>query len=78
MRFLDTPLSWGLVGFFIGLGLGASPGSVWPLGIGLLVYIYYLRSHGPARPATETKLFATGPLLLITWVFGFVVNGWAF
>ena len=78
MRLLDSPLSWGLVGFVIGLGLGASTGSVWPLAIGLLVYIYYLRFHGPARPGTETRLFAAGPVLLITWMFGFVVHGWAF
>ena len=78
IRWLDSPLVWGQAGFFVGLGLGASTGSVWPLAIGLLVYIYYLRGHGPARPATETRLFTTGPLLLITWVFGFLVNGWLF
>lgn len=75
---LDGPLSWALGGFFVGFGLGASAAGVWPLAIGLLVYVYYLRWHGPARPGTETRLFATGPVMLIAWVLGFVVHGWTF
>jgi hypothetical protein len=78
MRCLDSPWSWGLIGFFIGLGLGASTASAWPLAIGLVVYVLYLRAHGPARPNTETRLFATGPVFLMTWIIGFVVHGWAF
>ncbi len=75
---LDSPLSWGLVGFFLGFGIGATAASVWPVAIGLLGYLVYLGLHGPARPGSETRLSATGPVLLMTWMLGVVVNGWAF
>ena len=78
MRLLDSPLPWGLAGFFLGLGVGATAASVWPVAIGLLGYLVYLGVHGPARPDTETRLSATGPTLLVTWMLGVVVHGWAF
>ena len=78
IRLLDGPLSWGTVAFILGLAVGAHAGSVWPLAIALIGYLFYLRWHGPAHPDTETRLFATGPVALIAWLFGVVVRGWAF
>jgi hypothetical protein len=46
--------------------------------LALIGYLVLLRYHRVANPLTETKLFATGPGFLICWVFGFMVNGWAF
>ncbi len=78
IRLVDGPLPWAAVGFILGLAVGAHAGSVWPLGIGLVGYLIYLGMHGPARRATETRLFATGPAALVAWLFGVVVRGWAF
>ena len=78
IHLLDSPLPWGLVGFFLGFGIGATAASVWPVAIGLLGYLVYLGVHGPARPGSETRLSATGPVLLMTWMLGVVINGWAF
>lgn len=78
IQLLDGPLSWALVGFFLGFGIGATAASVWPVAIGLLGYLVYLGLHGPARPGSETRLSTTGPALLMSWMLGVVVNGWAF
>ncbi|MAO89397.1 MAG: hypothetical protein CL880_02530 [Dehalococcoidia bacterium] len=78
LNFIDNPLSWGIAGFVIGLALGANLASMWIMFLALILYLVLLRYHRVANPLTETKLFATGPGFLICWVFGFMVNGWAF
>ena len=78
LNFIDNPLSWGIAGFVIGLALGANLASMWIMFLALVLYLVLLRYHRVANPLTETKLFATGPGFLICWVFGFMVNGWAF
>jgi hypothetical protein len=78
LNFIDNPLSWGIAGFVIGLALGANLASMWIMFLALILYLVLLRYHRVANPLTETKLFATGPGFLICWVFGFIVNGWAF
>ena len=67
-----------MAGFIVGLVLGANLASMWIIFVALIGYLFLLRSHRVANPLTETKLFATGPGFLICWVFGFIVNGWAF
>ena len=78
LNFIENPLSWGIAGFVIGLALGANLASMWIMFLALILYLVLLRYHRVANPLTETKLFATGPGFLICWVFGFMVNGWAF
>lgn len=78
LNFIDNPLSWAIAGFVIGLALGANLASMWIMFLALILYLVLLRYHRVANPLTETKLFATGPGFLICWVFGFMVNGWAF
>ena len=75
---VDSPLSWGLVGFLLGFGLGVVAASIWPVAIGLLLHLVYLKLHGPARPGSELRLSAGGPTLLVAWMLGVVVNGWVF
>ena len=77
-RIADTPFSWAAAGFVIGLALGVTAVSVWLLAIGLGGFLLYLRLHGPAQHKTEGRLFAAGPVFLISWVLGFVVRGIAF
>ena len=75
---IDSPVTWSVIGFVVGLGLGANLASMWIMIAALICYLLLLRSHSVANPLTETGLFATGPSFLICWVFGFVVHGWAF
>ena len=77
VRLLDGPLPWGVAGFVLGIAVGAHAGSVWPLAIGLVGYLLYLRWRGPASPGSETRLFWTGPVALIAWLLGVVIRGWA-
>jgi hypothetical protein len=78
LRFLDTPFSWAIAGFAIGLGLGVNSASVWLVAAGLGAFIVYLRLHGPAQPGREGWLFAAGPAFLMGWLVGFVVHGLIF
>ena len=77
-RLIDSPLSWAVGGFAIGLGLGVTSASVWLLAIGLGGYVLYLKLHGPAHRDTESRLFAGGPVFMLSWLVGFVVRGLAF
>ena len=75
---IDSPLSWAVGGFAIGLGLGVNSASVWLLAVGLGGFVLYLRLHGPARRETETRVFAAGPAFMLSWLVGFVVHGLVF
>ncbi|MDA0769723.1 MAG: hypothetical protein BZY79_03240 [SAR202 cluster bacterium Casp-Chloro-G4] len=77
-RFADTPFSWAIVGFIIGIALGVNAISVILLAIGLGLFLLYLRLHGPAEQSTEGRLFAAGPVFIVSWIVGFVVHGLAF
>ncbi len=77
-RILDSPLSWAVAGFAIGLGLGVNSGSVWLLAAGLGLFVLYLRAHGDADEAKEGLLFAAGPTFMVAWMVGFIVHGLAF
>ena len=78
IRIVDSPFSWGLAGFIIGLALGVNTASVWLVAIGLGGFLLYLRLHGPAGNATEGWLFAAAPVFMMSWLLGFVVRGVAF
>ena len=75
LRRLDSWITWGVVGFVIGLALGVNSVSVWLVAIGMGLFIAYLALHGPARRETEGALFASGGVFMITWIVGFVVRG---
>ena len=75
---IDSPITWSVLGFVIGLALGANLASMWIMLVALICYLVLLKYHGAANPLTETGLFATGPSFLICWVFGFIVHGWIF
>ena len=75
---IDSPLSWAVGGFAIGLGLGVTSPSVWLLAVGLGGFVLYLKLHGPTRRETETRLFAAGPAFMLSWLVGFVVHGLVF
>ena len=75
LRRLDSWITWGVVGFIIGLALGVNDLSVWLLAIGLGLFIVYLALHGPARRETEGSLFAAGGVFMMAWMAGFVARG---
>ena len=78
LRIVDSPLSWALAGFAIGLGLGVNSASVWLMAIGLGVFVAYVWRHGDARHETEGRLFAAAPVFIVSWIVGFVVRGLVF
>ena len=75
LRKLDSWVTWGVVGFVIGLALGVNGLSVWLLAIGLGLFVAYLALHGPARRETEGGLFAAGGAFMMAWMAGFVARG---
>lgn len=75
VKLVDSPLSWGLAGLVIGLALGVTQLSAWLVVLGLVAFAAYLRLHGPARPETEGRLFAAGPVFILGWLVGFVLRG---
>ena len=77
VRRLDSWITWGVVGFAIGLALGVNAISVWLVAIGLGLFVVYLAIHGPARRETEGSLFASGSVFMVAWIVGFVVRGLA-
>ena len=66
------------MGFVVGLALGVTSASVWLLTIGLGGFVVYLWLRGSARRNTEGWLFSTGPVLIMSWLVGFVVHGVVF
>ena len=78
LGYLDTPISWAVVGFIIGLALGVNFASVALVAIGLAAFILYVFMHGPAKSQTEGKLFAASPIFIVAWMVGFVVHGLVF
>ncbi len=78
VRYVDTPFSWALVGFIIGIALGVNNASVILLAVGMGIFIVYLWRHGSAQESNEGWLFAGGPAFIISWIAGFVVHGLAF
>ena len=78
VRIIDSPFSWSVIGFAIGLVFGVTTVSAWLLAIGFGAFLIYLMLHGPAKESTEGWLFAAGPSFMMSWVVGFVVRGLAF
>ena len=75
LRKLDSWVTWGVIGFIIGLALGVNDLSVWLLAIGLGLFIAYLALHGPARRESEGSLFAAGGVFMMAWMAGFILRG---
>ena len=75
LKKLDSWVTWGVVGFIIGLALGVNDLSVWLVAIGLGLFIAYLALHGPAKRKTEGSLFAAGGVFMMAWMAGFIARG---
>ncbi len=73
----DWPVSWGIAGFALGIGLGVTTLSAWIVTLGLVAFLANMYRHKSVGKY-EGRLFATAPFLLIGWVLGFVVRGLAF
>ncbi len=50
LKYLDTPISWAVVGFVIGLAFGVNAISVWLLVAGLVAFLLYLRLAHRGKP----------------------------
>ncbi len=74
LGYIDSPLSWAIIGFAIGAALGVTFISVVLLAVGLGAFVLYMFLHGPARRETEGKLFAACPVFIVAWMVGFVVH----
>ena len=75
LRKLDSWITWGVVGFVIGLALGVNDLSVWLVAVGLGLFIAYLVLHGPTKRETEGSLFAAGGVFMMAWMAGFIARG---
>ncbi len=75
--YIDSPISWAIVGFIIGAALGVNFASVALVAVGLVGFVLYMFLHGPARRSTEGKLFAACPVFIVAWMVGFVVHNLA-
>ena len=73
---VDWPVSWGVMGFLIGLSLGVSTigGLLLSLGFGTYATYMILRDLGEK----EGLIFSTGPTLMISWILGFFIRGFIF
>ena len=74
LGYIDSPLSWAIIGFAIGAALGVTFISVALLAVGLGAFVLYMFLHGPARRETEGKLFAACPVFIVAWMVGFVAH----
>ena len=74
LGYIDSPLSWAIIGFAIGAALGVTFISVALLAVGLGAFVLYMFLHGPGRRETEGKLFAACPVFIVAWMVGFVVH----
>ena len=68
----------GVVAFAVGLALGVTTVSAWLLTLGFGGVLVYVFLRGPARNKNEGWFFAVGPVLMMSWVAGFIVRGLAF
>ena len=66
------------VAFLVGLALGVTAPSVWILSIGLFGLLFYLSLRGAVRRKNEGWFFAVGPVLMMSWVAGFIVRALVF
>lgn len=70
----DWPLTWGVAGFVLGIGLGVTTLSAWIMTLGLLAFLANMYRHKKVGKF-EGRLFATAPFLIMGWVLGFVIRG---
>ena len=78
MTWIDSPVSWAIAGFAIGIALGVNTLSAWLVTAGLAGFIAYLVLHGQAEQKTEGRLFAACGSSMISWLVGFIVHGQIF
>ena len=74
-KIINSPFTWAIVGFIIGIALGVTTLSVSLLAIGFGLFLVLLMRNGPARNDSEGMLFASGPALMVFWLLGFIVRG---
>ena len=74
LGYIDSPISWAIVGFVIGVALGVNFASVILVAVGLGAFVLYMFLHGPAKQETEGKLFAACPVFIVAWMVGFAVH----
>lgn len=77
LRLIDSPYIWALVGIVIGVALEVTTTSAWLIAALLGAYLLNLGRHDPME-SPEGWLVAAAPALMLGWIAGFVLRGWAF
>ena len=72
---MDSPLSWAIVGFITGIIFGVNTISIWIVTIGLIGFLVYLAVHGQASNKNEGWLFASWATFILGWITGFIIYG---
>ena len=75
LGYIDSPISWAIVGFVIGVALGVNFASVILVAVGLGAFSCSICScTAPRSRKTEGKLFAACPVFIVAWMVGFAVH----
>ncbi len=74
-HWLDSPLSWAIVGFTVGIIFGVNTITVWNVTKGLIGLLGYLEANGQANNRNEGWIFASWATFILGWITGFVIYG---
>ncbi len=66
---------FGIGSLFTGMILGVTSLSTWIITFALFSFMIYISFRGNPRNKTEGWLFATGPIIIIGWIIGFMIKG---
>jgi len=66
---------FGIGSLLIGMFLGVTSLSTWIITIALLSFMIHVSLRGNPRNKTEGWLFATGPIIIVGWIIGFMTKG---
>jgi len=66
---------FGISSLLIGMFLGVTSLSTWIITIALLSFMIYISFRGNPRNKTEGWLLATGPIIIVGWIIGFMIKG---
>ncbi|MCH2305945.1 MAG: hypothetical protein MK334_03360 [SAR202 cluster bacterium] len=65
---------FGIGSILVGMLLGVTSLSTWIISIALFSFMIYVSLRGNPRNKTEGWIFATGPIIIVGWIIGFMIK----